>query len=59
MNSVTQIFSPKEVLQDIDVPDKQALFEAVGRLWEAHRGLVASEVVDSLNAREKRSVGMA
>lgn len=53
MNSVAPLFSPDEVLIDLDVTDKQALFAAIGRLWEEHRGLAASEVVDSLTAREK------
>jgi PTS system nitrogen regulatory IIA component len=53
MNSVAQLFSSNDVLLDLDVSDKQALFEAVGRLWEEHYGLAAGEVVDSLNAREK------
>jgi PTS system nitrogen regulatory IIA component len=53
MNSVAQLFSSNDVLLDLDVSDKHALFEAVGRLWEEHYGLAAGEVVDSLNAREK------
>jgi len=53
MNSFAPLFSPNEVLLDLDVKDKQALFVAVGRLWEEHRGLAATEVVDSLTAREK------
>lgn len=52
MNSVARLFSSNDVLLDLDVPDKQALFEAVGRLWEDHHGMVPAEVVDSLNARE-------
>jgi PTS system nitrogen regulatory IIA component len=53
MNSVAQLLSSNRVLLDLDVPNKQALFEVVGLLWEVHRGIVAAEVVDSLNAREK------
>lgn len=53
MNSVARLFSPNEVLLDLDVKDKQALFAAIGHLWEKHHGLTASEVVDSLTAREK------
>jgi nitrogen PTS system EIIA component len=52
MNSVAPLFTAKEVLFDVDLPNRQALFEAVGRLWEARHGLVAAEVVESLNARE-------
>jgi PTS system nitrogen regulatory IIA component len=53
MNSIAQLFSAKDVLLDLDVPNKQALFEAVAGLWTSHRSIAANEVVDSLNAREK------
>ena len=52
MNSVAQLFSPGDVLLDLELPNKQALFEAVGRLWEEHHGIAVAEVVESLNARE-------
>jgi PTS system nitrogen regulatory IIA component len=52
MNSVAQLFTSKDVLLDLDVRNKQALFEAVGRLWEEHRGIAAAAVVENLNARE-------
>jgi hypothetical protein len=51
INSVARLLSSNRVLLDLDVPNKQTLFEVVGRLWEVHRGMVAAEVVDSLNAR--------
>jgi PTS system nitrogen regulatory IIA component len=53
MNSVAQLLSSNRVLLDLDVPNKQTLFDVVGHLWQVHRGMVAAEVVDSLNAREK------
>jgi PTS system nitrogen regulatory IIA component len=53
MNSVATLFSANDVLLDLDVSGKQALFEAVGRLWEQHRGIAATMVMDNLNAREK------
>lgn len=53
MNYVARLFSSNDVLLDLDVPDKQGLFEAVGRIWAEHHGMVAAEVVESLNAREK------
>ena len=53
MNAVAPLFTSNEVLIDVDAPNRQALFESVGRLWEARHGLVVAEVVESLNAREK------
>lgn len=52
MNFVAQLFSPSDVLLDAELSNKQALFDAVGRLWQERHGISASEVVDSLNARE-------
>lgn len=53
MNSVAQLLSPNDVLLDVALPDRQALFEAVGRLWDGRHGIAAAEVVASLNAREE------
>jgi PTS system nitrogen regulatory IIA component len=53
MNSLAQLFTSKEVLLDLDVQDKGALFAAVGQLLQEHRGLVVATVVDALSAREK------
>jgi PTS system nitrogen regulatory IIA component len=53
MNSVAKVLSTNDVLLDLDVGNKQSMFEAVGRLWAEHHDMVAGEVVDSLNAREK------
>ena len=52
MNFVAQLFSPGDILLDAELTNKQALFEAVGKLWQERHGISASEVVDSLNARE-------
>ncbi len=53
MNFVAQLFSPNEVLLDLEVLDKHALFEVVGRLWQEQHGLPAVEVAANLSAREK------
>ena len=52
MNFVAELFSPSDVLLDLELANKQKLFEAVGRLWEERHGIAATEVVGSLNARE-------
>jgi PTS system nitrogen regulatory IIA component len=52
MNSIGQLFSPSDVLLDLEVPSKQALFDAVSHLWAESRGMVAVDVEKSLNARE-------
>jgi PTS system nitrogen regulatory IIA component len=52
MNIVAQFLAPSDVLLDLDAADKQALFEAVGRLCEAHHGMAAVLVANSLNERE-------
>lgn len=53
MNSIAQLFSANEILLDLDVPDKLAMFEAVGQLWEKQHGIAASEAADKLNEREE------
>jgi PTS system nitrogen regulatory IIA component len=53
MNFVAQLFSPSDILLDVELANKQALFEAVGRLWQERHGVSATEVVNSLNAREE------
>jgi PTS system nitrogen regulatory IIA component len=52
MNTAATLFSANDVLLDLEVSGKQALFDAVGHLWETHRGMTAATVVDNLNARE-------
>jgi len=53
MNSVAKLLSVNDVLLDLNVRNKEELFEAVGRHWEERHAMVAQEVVNSLNAREK------
>lgn len=53
MNSLTQLFTSNDVLLDLDVSDKKALFPAVAKLWQARHELVAEKIVNSLNAREE------
>jgi len=53
MNLVTQLFSKKAVLLDLDVADKQALFSAVAHVWHEIHGLSEIDIATSLNAREK------
>lgn len=53
MASVTQLFSAKAVLLDLDVPDRPALFSAVGQLWHEIHGLSVADVANNLTAREE------
>jgi PTS system nitrogen regulatory IIA component len=53
MTLISQLFSTQDVLLDVELPDKQALFEAVGHLWESNYGVAAAKVVNSLSARER------
>jgi PTS system nitrogen regulatory IIA component len=53
MNSAALLFSQSDVLLDVELLNKQALFEAVGRLWEQRHGIATNEVVASLTAREE------
>lgn len=52
MSGVASLLSANEVLLDLDLSDKAALFRAAGNLWERHRGMKSAEVVASLEARE-------
>ena len=52
MNSVANLFSASDVLLDVEIANKQSLFESVGRLWQQSRGMAVQEVVTSLSARE-------
>lgn len=52
MNSIAQLFSSSDVLLDTDVTNRQALFEAVGRLWNGRHGLASAEMQECLTARE-------
>ncbi len=53
MNSIAQCRPVRAMLLDPDLPNKQALFEAVGRVLEDEHGTAAAQVVACLNAREK------
>jgi PTS system nitrogen regulatory IIA component len=53
MNPVAQLLSPEDILLDLDVSTKKRVFEEVGRLLERRHGVVQTQVVESLSAREK------
>lgn len=53
MKPVAQLLSSEDILLDLDVSTKKRVFEEVGRLFERRHGLPQTEVVESLNAREK------
>lgn len=53
MTQIADLLPAANVLLGLDAPTKTRLFEAVGALFEANRGLPRSTVVDSLSAREK------
>jgi len=53
MSTIHQLLSPENILLDVDVPNKERAFEAVGRLLDGRCGLAQTQVVDSLNARER------
>jgi PTS system nitrogen regulatory IIA component len=53
MNHIAELLPADNIVVDLDAGSKARLFDAVGSLFESHRGLVRSRVVDSLVAREK------
>jgi PTS system nitrogen regulatory IIA component len=53
VNLVAQLLSSEDILLDSDASTRQAVFEEVGRLFERRHGLPRTQVVESLNAREK------
>jgi len=53
MKTIAQLLSKEDVLLDLEVPDKQSMFEALGRHFEQYHDIAASDVVDGLNTREK------
>ena len=53
MNKIAQLLPASNILLDLDARSKERLFEALGALFEANRGLARNVVVDSLLAREK------
>ncbi len=53
MSQIADLLPVGNILLDLDAGSKTHLFEAVGALFEANRGLPRKVVVDSLLAREK------
>jgi len=53
MKTVAQLLSPENVLLDLDVSTKNGVFEEVGRLFERRHGILRTEVVNKLTAREE------
>jgi PTS system nitrogen regulatory IIA component len=53
MKPLAQLLSSEDILLDLDVSTKKGVFEEVGRLFARRHGLPQTEVVDSLDAREK------
>jgi PTS system nitrogen regulatory IIA component len=52
MNSIAPLLTPNDILLDLNVGDKRQLFSAIGQTWQAHQGIAAALVEDSLMARE-------
>ena len=52
MDTLTSILSPDDILLDLDVADRDALFDALGQHWLKRRGLGADAVSISLRSRE-------
>ena len=53
MNLITPLLQPGNVLADVETTSKKRLFEQVGQMFLTSHGVAASEVFDSLFAREK------
>ena len=53
MNPIAELLPAENVRLDVEVPTKARLFETVGALFEASRGLAVRTIIDSLAAREK------
>ena len=53
MSQIALLLPAANILLDLDAGSKARLFDAVGALFEANRGLPRQVVVDSLLAREK------
>ena len=53
MNQIAELLPAANIRLDLAADSKTALFDAVGSLFEANRGLARSTVVGSLVAREK------
>jgi PTS system nitrogen regulatory IIA component len=53
MNQIAELLPAAHIRLELAVDTKSGLFDAVGALFESHRGLGRSTVVGSLAAREK------
>lgn len=53
MSQIAELLPAGNILLDLDAGSKARLFDAVGALFAANRGLSRTAVVDSLLAREK------
>jgi PTS system nitrogen regulatory IIA component len=53
MSQIADLLPASNILVDVDAGSKARLFDAVGALFEARRGLVRAAVIESLVAREK------
>ena len=53
MNQIAQLLPAANIRLDLAADSKSGLFDAVGSLFEANRGLARGTVVGSLVAREK------
>ncbi|OYY94216.1 MAG: PTS IIA-like nitrogen-regulatory protein PtsN [Hydrogenophilales bacterium 28-61-23] len=53
MNLITPLLQPANVLADLETTSKKRLFEQIGQLFATSYGLAATEVFESLFAREK------
>ena len=51
--TIAELLPPANVLLAVDAPTKARLFEAIGAMFEANRGLSRALVVGSLTSREK------
>jgi len=51
-NRVAKLFTPNDVMLDLEVSNTLELFQAVGKLWEDHHVIAADQVVKSLFERE-------
>jgi len=54
MNLIAQLVTPGDILPDLEVSNKLALFQAVGQICAQSHGISAAEVVVSLMAREDK-----
>ena len=53
MNLAAQLLSAEDIVLDLDVSDRQALFQAIGTFSQNRHGVKASDVEVNLHARER------